>query len=298
MNRTYTHTSQLDFTLSNLPKMEWPGKVLMITPTYFNVEYVINPHMEGQIGQVDRTRARQEWNSLKEAYHDLGMDVHILEGVEGLPDMIFCANQSLPFLDKEGGKKAVMSKMFAPQRKEEVTIVEEWLQSVGYQTITPDLSDDESFEGMGDALWHPGKRLLWGGYGFRTSVRVYEQLAEILEAPVLALELTDENFYHLDTCMCLLNESAVMIYPGAFTDGGLQLIHSVFETVIEVNRKEAENGLAVNAACPDGQNVLIHKGLTNTNSKLKSAGFTVHEHSTTEFLKSGGSVFCMKLFYW
>lgn len=298
MNRIYTETVRPDFTLQDVPEMAWPKKVLMVDPAYFNVEYVINPHMEGHIGEVDKERARLEWEALVTTYRELGMEVSVLAGEDGLPDMVFCANQSLPFIDNEGKKRAVMSKMFAPQRRDEVRIVEKWLQAAGYQTMHLNLSDDESFEGMGDAIWHPGKRLLWGGYGFRTSLRVYEQLAEILDVPIIALELTDDKFYHLDTCMCLLNERAVMIWSGAFTDGGLELIHSVYDTVIEVNKEEAVSGLAVNAACPDGQHVLIHEGCTDTNRKLRNAGFTVLERSTTEFLKSGGSVFCMKLFYW
>lgn len=298
MNRTYTESSEPHFTLNELQKMTLPKKVLLVDPAWFDVEYVINPHMEGHIGEIDKGRARQEWQGLKEAYERLGMEVNVLAGKKGLPDMVFCANQSLPCLDEEGNRIAVMSRMYAPQRRGEVPIVERWLQKSGYRTLDPDLNADESFEGMGDAIWHPGRRLLWGGYGYRTSGAVYSQLAEMLNVPVMLLELTDEKFYHLDTCMCLLNESTVMIWPGAFTEDGLELIRSFFDTVIEVNRDEAENLLAVNAASPDGKHVLIQSGCTDANQKLRRAGFTVLEFDTDEFLKSGGSVFCMKLFYW
>src|SRR5690625_6770366 len=76
------------------------------------------------------------------------MEVNVLDVVKGLPDMVFCANQSLPCLDEEGNKIAVMSRMHAPQRRDEVPIVENWLQSAGYRTLYPDLNADESFEGM------------------------------------------------------------------------------------------------------------------------------------------------------
>ena len=37
--------------------MPWPDQVLMIEPEFFDVEYVINPHMESMIGSVDKNKA-------------------------------------------------------------------------------------------------------------------------------------------------------------------------------------------------------------------------------------------------
>lgn len=76
------------------------------------------------------------------------------------------------------------------------------------------------------------------------------------------------------------------------------MIHKLFENVIDANRYEAEKLLAVNAVSPDGKNVLIQEGCEDVNIKLRKHGFNVHEFRTNEFLKSGGSVFCMKLLYW
>jgi N-dimethylarginine dimethylaminohydrolase len=298
MKRIYTSAKQIDFTLSDLPNMPAPSNVLMVKPTYFDVEYIINPHMKGHIGRVDKMKATSEWQQLRDGFRELGLTVHTLNGEKGLPDMVFCANQSLPFYDENGNKKALMSTMHAPQRKGEVAIIEKWYREQGYETLhlNPDLT--ETFEGMGDALWHPERKLLWGAYGFRTSENAYEQISEMFNCPVTALELVDEKFYHLDTCMCMLSESSVLIYPGAFADEGLEMIHSLFENVITTTKYEAEKLFAVNATCPDGKNVMIQKGCTDTNKKLRHAGFAVHEYSTGEFLKSGGSVFCMKLLFW
>ena len=59
--------------------------------------------------------------------------------------------------------------------------------------------------------------------------------------------------------------------------------------------REAHALLACNACCPDGRNVLMQRGCERTGAALRAAGFTVRELETGEFLKSGGSVFCMKL---
>lgn len=298
MSRVYTSVDQIDFNISDLPTMPVPSKVLMVKPTYFDVEYVINPHMKGQIGDVDKMQAQNEWNHLVEGFKELGLYVEILEGKEGLPDMVFCANQSLPFIDQEGSKKAVMGIMKTDQRKPEVEAIENWFRTQDYKTLYLDENKIQTFEGMGDAIWHFKRQLIWGGYGFRSSINAFEQISDNLEVPVIALPLTDETFYHLDTCMCILNESSALIYPSAFSDEGLEMIRAMFENVITASKYEAEKLLAVNAVCPDGKNVFIQQGCTDVNKKLRDAGFSVHEFSTYEFLKSGGSVFCMKLIYW
>ncbi len=298
MTTMYTSAGQIDFSVSDLPAMPVPSNVLMVKPTHFDVEYIINPHMQGHIGGVDKHRAADEWKLLKDGFSELGLNVHILEGEEGQPDMVFCANQSLPCIDEKGNKKALMSIMHAPQRKGEVPYIEKWYHKQGYETLHLDPQKTGTFEGMGDALWHFKRRLLWGAYGFRTSQNAYEQISGLFETPVIALELVDDRFYHLDTCMCMLNEESALIYPGAFTDTGLEMIHKLFENVITAAEQEAVKLFAVNATCPDGKNVLIQEGCTDVNKKLRDAGFTVHEYSTFEFLKSGGSVFCMKLLFW
>ncbi|MEM9997011.1 MAG: arginine deiminase-related protein, partial [Bacteroidota bacterium] len=184
--------------LTTLPAIPRPSRVLLTTPEHFEVAYVINPHMAGNLGTVDRERARAQWDALRLAYAQIGMDVHTLDGQPGLPDMVFCANQVLPYQLPDGTRGAILSRMHAPQRKPEVKHYADFFREQGYEVhaLDPDLPGD--FEGMGDALWHPGRFLLWGGYGYRTDRAVYERFAAKLGFPVLPLRLTDPDFYHLD----------------------------------------------------------------------------------------------------
>lgn len=298
MANVITSVNQLDFTLSDLDSYPLPTRAFMVEPTHFTVEYIINPHMAGNIGKIDKEKAWDEWRAIRDTFLSLDLAVHEIEGQEGLPDMVFCANQSLPFLDEDGDKQAIMSIMHADQRKEEVPYIEQWYRQNGYEINYLDEDKVEDFEGMGDAIWHTGKKLLWGGYGFRSSVEAYEEVAELTGAPVVALELVSDEFYHLDTCLCMLNKESALVYKKAFTDEGLKLIDALFENVIEADEEEALKLFACNATCPDGKNVLIQKGCDTTNDKLVDAGFLVHQLETGEFLKSGGSVFCMKMLLW
>ncbi len=293
-----TSADALDFTLDDIPAMPIPKDAFMVTPKYFSVDYVINPHMADHVGQVNKLEARNEWDVLKSTFDQVGVKVHTIEGEEGLPDMVFCANQSLPNIDAEGNKQVIMSIMHADERKEEVPYIEQWYRQNGYEIHFLDGEAVKDFEGCGDAIWHTGRRLLWGGYGYRSSIEAYEQVSNIFDVPVIALELVDEEFYHLDTCFCVLDEKTVLIYPEAFTEEGLKLINTLFEKVINASKYEATKLFACNACCPDGKNVIIQQGCTDANKNLRDSGFSVHEVSTYEFLKSGGSVFCMKMMVW
>ncbi len=298
MAQVITSTDQLNFTLDEVPSMPLPNEVLMVRPLHYSVEYVINPHMADQVGKVDVIEAQNEWDLVRSLFDQIGMKVNVIEDQEGLPDMVFCANQSLPYIDEDGKRHVFMSIMHANQRKEEVPYIEQWYRQHGYEMHYLDENGISDFEGCGDAIWHTGKRMLWGGYGYRSSVEAYETISDTYEVPVIALELVNESFYHLDTCLSVLDENTALIYPEAFTEQGLELIDTVFENVIHASKYEAEELFACNASCPDGRNVIIQQGCTDVNKNLRDLGFSVHEVSTYEFLKSGGSVFCMKMLLW
>jgi N-dimethylarginine dimethylaminohydrolase len=254
--------------------------------------------MADQVGKVDKIEANNEWNLVRSLFDQIGMNIRVIEDQEGLPDMVFCANQSLPYIDEDGNEHVFMSIMHADERKDEVPYIEQWYRQNGYEIHYLDEDKISDFEGCGDAIWHTGKRLLWGGYGYRSSLDAYETISDTFDVPILALELVDESFYHLDTCLCVLDEHTALIYPEAFTDEGLEMINKMFDTVIQASKYEAEELFACNASCPDGRNVIIQQGCTDVNKNLRDNGFSVHEVSTYEYLKSGGSVFCMKMLLW
>ncbi|MES2616175.1 MAG: hypothetical protein V4591_12270, partial [Bdellovibrionota bacterium] len=100
----------LNFNPQALPKIPLPTKVLMVSPTFFNVDTPINAHMlnaQGQPHVLDKNKALKQWNELKSVYKKLNLEVSVLNGVEDLPDMVFCANQSFPFLDATNERHAI-----------------------------------------------------------------------------------------------------------------------------------------------------------------------------------------------
>lgn len=290
---------QLDFALADLPRTALPRRVWMADPAEFLVAYAINPHMRGDDGalkHVDRQRAREQWQALRERLEALGLVVHVVPPLAGHPDLVFCANQALPVaadVARDGRARYVPSNMRWPERRGEVPHVARALEAAGLERL--ELATTERFEGMGDGLWHPGRRLLWAGVGPRSSREAWRELALRLDLPVVALELVEPAFYHLDTALALLSEDTCLWLPDALGPASRELVERLIPRRIEADLHEAHTLLACNACCPDGRNVLIQRGAERTSARLRDAGFAVHELETGEFLKSGGSVFCMKL---
>ena len=275
-----------------------PARILMTTPTHYEVAYVINPHMAGNIGAVDHGRAQAQWMALRQAYEAIGIEVDVLEGAAGLPDMVFCANQCLPYRTPEGERGVILSRMHASQRRPEVEHYATFFGARGYRVRYLDADLPGDFEGMGDALWHPGAYKLYGGYGYRTDRGVYARFAERLGIETVPLELIDPDFYHLDTCLSLLDARTALFYPGAFTREGIGALRQNIPHLIAVGEADARERMACNAHCPDGRHVLLQAGSRETVAALEVAGFVPVELDTSEYLKSGGSVFCMKLAWW
>jgi N-dimethylarginine dimethylaminohydrolase len=290
--RTVAELDRLD--LATLPDRPEPCRVLMCTPEYFEVVDVKNPFMEGNVGRVDKQCARAEWEKLRRTYEAIGHKVLTIPGVEGLEDMVFAANQVLPGLGADGRPFVLLSRMRYPSRRREVPIYRDWFEHQGYDVL--ELSEEAGyFEGQGDAIWHPGKQLLWGGYGPRTALRAYAEISEILDVPAITLALLHPSFYHLDTCFCVLSSEAALYFPGAFDVDGRALLASMFPRLIEVSEGEATRSLACNAHALDSKTVILQRGAVETVARLRAEGFRVVEVETDEFLKSGGSVFCMKM---
>lgn len=273
------------------------SSVLMVSPDHFRVDYVINPHMHDAAGRpnvVDRPLAQRQWAALKALYEKLGYRVDVLDGVASLPDMVFAANQSFPFVGRDGRRRVLISAMARPERRGETAAFERWYGARGFEIRNADPSLG-SIEGMGDALWVPGRRLLLVGHGFRTSPKAAAAMAEIVETPVVLLELVDDRFYHLDTAAAPIDATTCLAFRRAFTPAGWELLNRVFARVIEVSESEAVLAFACNAHSPDARRVILEPAAVETRKRLEALGFGVETVDVSEFRKSGGSIFCMKM---
>jgi N-dimethylarginine dimethylaminohydrolase len=272
----------------------YPRSLLMVSPKGFRVEYAINPHMldsTGRLQRVDEEKAFLQWQRVQSVYQRLGLQVEVLEGDPAFPDMVFCANQSFPFVDQNGRKSLILSRMHDFERQGEVKHFRTWAESKGYVLYE---ATDFDFEGSGDAIWNFETQEIFGGYGFRTDKRVYGYIERIVGRPVHRLHLCDPRFYHLDTCLSILTSNTAVYVEEAFDSESLRRLADKFENLIRIRPEEAVNAFAGNCFSPNGKDVLLHPGARDLKEKLYRLGFQIHEVDTSEFIKAGGSVFCIK----
>ena len=60
----YSESSQMDINPVQLPIRPDEVGVLMVQPEHYDVVYVINPHMEGMVGTVDKKKATKQFPSV------------------------------------------------------------------------------------------------------------------------------------------------------------------------------------------------------------------------------------------
>lgn len=262
-------------------------RFLMCAPDHYDVDYVINPWMEGNIHKSSRDRAVEQWQDL---YHILKQHaiVDLVTPAKGWPDMVFTANAGLVL-----GDNVVLSRFLHKERQGEEPYFQKWFEENGYTVNL--LPKDLPFEGAGDALLDREGRWLWAGYGFRSELDSHPYLAKWLDIEVLSLRLIDERFYHLDTCFCPLANGYLLYYPGAFDSYSNRLIELRVAPEKRIAIAEAD---AVNFAC-NAVNVdsivIMNKASDSLKSRLAEVGFQIIETPLTEFLKAGGAAKCLTL---
>lgn len=273
----------------------WPRGVLMCPPDHFDVVDVKNAFMEGHVGRVDRRLARAQWDALVATYRALDVDVHLLEPVAGLEDMVFTANTACVLPRAEGdGCDVVMSRMNHASRRREVGPTRRWLATAGF--APRELPDDVgTFEGHGDVLVVPGRRFAFGGHGGRTTRRALDALAALVQTPIVPLPLLGAPFYHLDTCLTVLDEDTVLVHPPAFGPGALETLREHVGRVLVADPGEAASAFACNGHALRGGHVVLAAQAERTARQLERAGFSPHPVDVSQFHLSGGSVFCLRM---
>jgi N-dimethylarginine dimethylaminohydrolase len=253
----------------------------MTAPTFFAVEYAINPWMDTST-TVDTHVAMNQWETLRQTYKELGHTVELVEPVAGLPDMVYAANGGLLV-----NGQAVVARFAYPQRAGESVAYAEWMARHGFDPAETRYVN----EGQGDLLVVGS--IVLAGYGFRTERQAHAEIAALVGMPVVSLELVDPRFYHLDTALAVLDDTTIAYYPPAFSDEARTQLLELFPDAIEVASTDAYV-LGLNAVS-DGLNVLMPAAATGFADQLRDAGFRPIGVELSELLKGGGSVKCCTL---
>lgn len=262
------------------------AKIFMCSPEHYGIEYSINPWMDVN-NNSEWNRAVQQWGLLVTILkEEIGAEIICMDGVKGLPDIVFTANAGIYIKDdylRPDGKESsqiFLSNFRYPERQPEREHYKKFLTEKGYECVK--FTEDIRFEGAGDCLIFD--RITYCGHGFRSDLAAYEYLP----GKKCFLKLVDPHFYHLDTCFCPLPRGLALIYPLAFED-----VSDIKLKLLPVPEEEAKK-FACNAVCIDN-NVVIPSGCPETRKLLEENGFKVYDTDMSEFIKAGGACKCLTL---
>jgi N-dimethylarginine dimethylaminohydrolase len=278
-------TQPLEITTIAAPLLPTQATFLMCPPKLYDVTYVINPWMAGNIHASSQARAAEQWQRLYEAVSAIA-DVHLIEPQPGSPDMVFTANAGL-----EHDGTVVITSFFHPERQDEEQHFRTWFRKAGYTIL--DIPRATPFEGEGDALFSTDGTRLWVGYGPRTGASSHQALRNTWDIEVTPLHLIDPRFYHLDTCFAPLEGGYAMYFPEAFDQASITRIEAFYppEKRIVVAEEDALR-FACNAVNVD-RTIILNEISRELSSQLESRGFQVIQVALSEFLKAGGAAKCL-----
>jgi N-dimethylarginine dimethylaminohydrolase len=259
----------------------------MCPPDHFTVDYVINPWMDGHEGSLDLELAKRQWAELRDtlSHH---AEIVVMEPQPGLPDMVFTANAGAVF-----GDKAIASHFLPHERRPEEEHFKAWFRENGFDLL--DLDDKIGFEGAGDCLLDRQGPWVWVGHGFRTEIEAHKEIGDFFDLEVVSIRLTDDRFYHIDTCFCPLTDGFLLYHPPAFDYDSRIAIESRVPPHKRIVVDTHDAGSFACNAINIGNQVFLNKASDPLKARLMLAGFQVHEVDLGEFLKAGGSAKCLSL---
>jgi N-dimethylarginine dimethylaminohydrolase len=254
---------------------------LMCRPTYFAVDYAINPWMD-PTAPVDVERAFAQWEALHGTYLSLGHRVDLVEPVAGLPDMVFAANGATVVDGVVLG-----SQFHHPERAEEAPEYLAWFANAGFDTHEAKFVN----EGEGDLLL-AGDWLL-AGTGFRTEPLAHAEAQELFGRPTITLQLVDPRYYHLDTALSVLGPDNIAYLPEAFSAGSQRVLQRLYPDAVLATEADAAV-LGLNAVS-DGHRVVLPGEATGLIAELARRGYEPIPVDLSELRKAGGGPKCCTL---
>ena len=255
----------------------------MCPPTYYEIKYILNDWMDAG-NQVVSNQAMEQWESLRDTYTRLGVQVSVIDPVEGIPEFHFAGDSIFLF-----GEKAVSSRFRFEERQPEVAPMTSWFSNLGYSIHT--IPEGLHLEGNAETILWNGN--LFGGWGIRSDKEAYTSLAEILDIEIIPLKL-QEPYYHLDTGFCPINKNTIAYVPDAFESQSRELVSGLAKNTIAIDTKEAQL-MACNSKTVADTVVVSTKQAPNFVADITRLGLNVVELELSEFLKAGAGAKCLTL---
>jgi N-dimethylarginine dimethylaminohydrolase len=265
-------------------------RYLMCRPEHFTVSYRINPWME-PANPTDTALAVRQWQALYDTYLELGHEVHLIDPIDGLPDMVYTANGGFVIDGVAYGAKFRFQ-----ERVPEGPAFMDWFRANGFEVVEP----VQVNEGEGDFLL-VGQTIL-AGTGFRSTGDSHRELEDVFGKEVVSLNLVDPRFYHLDTAISVLDpvegpggvdRANIAYLPGAFDERSQAILAERYPDAIRV--ADADGAVFGLNSASDGRNVIISPRAKGFEAQLRERGYNPVLVDLSELLLGGGGIKCCTL---
>ena len=159
--------------------LAWGRHYVMVEPSHFRIDYVINPFMDPG-DQPDRDLALAQWRTLVETIERLGGTVDVIPQRPDAPDMVYAMNLGLAVARRRGDgglePHVVMSHMRYAQRRMETASAQPWFADHGFTTSYVGRHGVGAHLESGDVF--PFGDALVAGFGPRTEELALKHLAD------------------------------------------------------------------------------------------------------------------------
>ena len=254
-----------------------------------------------------RDEAKKQWNALRHIFNSLGVATIEFDPKEGQPDLVFTADPSLSFQNKEGRLVTIFSRFSNEERQIEVLSHSEF-----FEKETPDrplIASHYRIEGTGDNVYDPYRDLFWSGYtqsagrqnaaSGRSDQRAHMALQQMTGVDVVSLAVK-RPFFHIDTSLGPLSNGHIVAYRGGMQPLAYQkMLTNAFDRfgldrkdyLIEVSEEDAAR-YACNLRCV-GNTVVMPNVSPDLQDRIRDKGYRVITTDLRQFIYSGGSVHCL-----
>jgi len=262
-------------------------KVLLSRPYYLELSPIdkISTDWINKGAAIDRERAIKEHDELIDIYKSNGVEVNIVEPIEGLSSMVYA--RDFGFNLKEG---FVLGRFKEQIRQQESQRYAAKLKELGVPMIA---NCTQGYIEGGD-FWQLDEKILAIGTLQRSNEEGIENIRKQLEAygyKIISVEAKEE-YLHLDMIFNIVGEKLAVAYwdglPKHFQDYLIENDYDIIKIEEQGVFKHFSNLQAL------GQKRIISlKANVDVNRQLRQRGYEVLELNSTEILKAGGGPHCM-----
>lgn len=252
--------------------------------------------------EIDLHRAKQQHDNYHKLLKSIVPNVIHIDSSEKFPDCVFVEDTAIVV-----DNKAVITRIGAESRRDEVDAVKEHLANLGMEIydMRDEAEDGATCDG-GDVLYpvcydgtvKVGGDRMFVGISSRTNLKGFEYLSKVFDdlqvIPVHMNRLDEKKALHLKSVVTHLDHCTLLLPRGSYGDQILQAIQSNEKhyTIIRLPEMMACNVVSVNGHVIAQETISDESKLILEKEVIRKRGMKLTYVDASEFAKCDGAMTC------